>query len=141
MDFFTVGMREIDRGPNKGQFEIYPDFVVGRSKDLMVRGKSFYAIWDEAAGLWSTDEYAVQRLVDEELMAYAEKAKADGQAVKVKLMRTFGSGNWTQFRKFVQNISDNSHELDANLTFANDEAPPLRKESSCRTSPTPSMPS
>ena len=91
MDFFTVGVREIERGPHKGQFEIFPDFVVGRSKDLMVRGRSFYAIWDEEAGLWSTDEYDVQRLVDKELAEYAEKAKADGQEVKVKYMKSFGS--------------------------------------------------
>ena len=96
MDFFTVGMREIERGPNKGQFEIFPDFVVGRSRDLMVRGRSFYAVWDEEAGLWSTDEYDVQRLVDEELMRYAKDfAAKNGTEVKVKLMRTFGSGIWS----------------------------------------------
>ena len=64
MDFYQIGMREIERGPRKGEFELYPDFTVGRSKDLMVRGRSFYAIWDEEKGLWSTDEYDVQRLVD-----------------------------------------------------------------------------
>lgn len=31
--------------------EIYPSFIVGRSKDMMVRGKAFYAIWDDAKGL------------------------------------------------------------------------------------------
>lgn len=119
MDFFTVGVREIERGPNKGMFEIYPDFIVGRSQDLMVRGQAFYAVWDEEAGLWSTDEYAVQRLVDAELTAYAERAKADGQEVVVRRMKSFGSNGWSTFRKFVKNISDNYHELDSELTFAN----------------------
>lgn len=121
MDFFTVGIREIDRGPDKGQFEIFPNFVIGRSKDLMVRGKHFYAVWDEASGLWSTDEYDVQRLVDEELARYAEEASKNGTEYKVKYLRNATNGGWYSFRKFVQNISDNSHELDSNLTFANSE--------------------
>ena len=121
MDFFTVGIREIEKGPHKGQFEIFPDFTVGRSKDLMVRGRSFYAIWDEEVGLWSTDEYDVQRLVDAELKAFADERKKQGEDTRVKYMKSFGSNVWTMFRKFVQNISDNAHELDAELTFANTE--------------------
>lgn len=121
MDFFNVSVREIERGPDKGKFEVFPDFMVGRSKDLMVRGRSFFAIWDEEAGLWSTDEYDVQRLVDRELSEYAERAKAEGREVKVKYLKSFGSNGWSQFRKFVQNISDNSHDLDGDLTFANTE--------------------
>ena len=116
MDFFQIGVREIERGPKKGQFEAFPDFVVGRSKDLMVRGRSFYAIWDEEQRLWSTDEYDVQRLVDAELKAYADQ---NPTIASVKYMRSYGSNGWVQFRKFMSNISDNSHALDENLTFAN----------------------
>lgn len=117
MDFYRICVRE-----TKGAQEIFPDFTVGRSKDLMVRGRSFYAIWDEAAGLWSTDEYDVQRLVDAELAAFAEKAKAEsGLSYNVKYLRSFGSQGWSQFRKYMQNISDNSHQLDEKLAFSNTE--------------------
>jgi hypothetical protein len=116
MDFFRICTRE-----TKGAQEIYPDFIVGRSKDLMVRGKSFYAIWDEQEQLWSTDEYDVQRLVDEELDLHTQKAKEEtGLTYNVKYLRSFGSNGWSQFRKYLQNISDNSHQLDDSLTFAND---------------------
>jgi len=119
MDFFTIGIREGKKGEPP---EIFPDFRVGRSKDLMVRGRSFYAIWDEKVGLWSTDEYAVQRLVDEELFEFAKmQSERDGITYKVKTMESFGSNNWAMFRKFLNNISDNSHPLDENLTFANTE--------------------
>lgn len=121
MDFFTIGMRE-GKETKKGAEppEIFPDFIVGRSSDLMVRARSFFAIWDEEAGLWSTDEYAVQRLVDKELIDYANmRCQQDGIDYKVKTMRSFGSNNWSMFRKFLNNISDNSHPLDENLTFAN----------------------
>lgn len=116
MDFFTICVRET----KGGVLELYPDFRVGRSKDLMIRGRSFYAIWDEAKGLWSTDEYDVQRLVDEELHNFAEEARRkDGISYNVKDLRSFSSNGWNQFRKFVNNISDNSHQLDETLTFSN----------------------
>ena len=115
MDFYQIRVREV-----KGMPELYPDFTVGRSKDLMVRGRSFYAIWDEERGLWSQDEYDVQRLVDEDLRRYAEEAEATtGIVYNVKNLQSFGSNIWVQFRKFMQNISDNSHQLDENLTFSN----------------------
>lgn len=117
MDFFRICTRE-----TKGAQEIYPDFIVGRSKDLMVRGKSFYAIWDEQAGLWSTDEYDVQRLVDAELDIHTQKLREEtGLTYNIKHLRSFGSNGWSQFRKYLQNISDNSHQLDDTLTFSNDE--------------------
>lgn len=115
MDFFQIVTREIEKGPKKGQQEIFPDFVVGRSKDLMVQGRQFYAIWDEEAGLWSTDEYDVQRLVDAELRAYAEANNIQ----HVKYMRNFRSNGWNEFRRFMSQISDNSHSLDNTLTFSN----------------------
>ena len=121
MDFFQVGTKET-RG---GIIEVYPDFIVGRSKDLMVRSKSFYAIWDEEQGLWSTDEYDVQRLVDRELYIFAKKLQKDGHICVVKSLRSFGSNSWSQFKQFLNNLSDNAHQLDQQLTFANTE---VRKE-------------
>lgn len=117
MDFFRICTKE-----TKGAIEVYPDFTVGRSKDLMVRGRSFYAIWNEATGLWSTDEYDVQRIVDAELEEFARKAKDEtGFTYSVKPLNSFGSNGWRQFRNYMQNISDNSHQLDERLTFANTE--------------------
>lgn len=117
MDFFQICTREI----KGGVIEVYPDFVVGRTGDLMVRGKGFYAIWDSEKGLWSTDEYDVQRLVDQELTEYAEKLRAEGTKCTVKYLHSFTSNGWTQFRKFVANVSDNAHQLDTKLTFLDTE--------------------
>lgn len=112
MDFYQISVKERRDGPP----ELYPDWTVGRSKDLMVRGRSFYAIWDEKKGLWSTDEYDVQRLVDEDLHNYNE---SHGGFFKVKNLKSFNTAIWTSFRKYMQNISDNSHPLDEKLIFAN----------------------
>jgi len=118
MDFYQIK----ERSTKSGTIEIYPDFKVGRSKDLMVRGRSFYAIWDEEVGVWSTDEYDVQKIVDKDLREHAEKtvSKTDSH-VQVKYMSDFSTNSWAQFRKYMQNISDNSHQLDEKLTFANTE--------------------
>jgi len=104
-----------------GTTELYPGFVVGRSSDLMVRGGQFYAVWDEKAGLWSTDEYDVARLVDEELFAEAQDPKHTGRMMIVRDMRSFESTAWSQFKKFVNQIQDSSQQLDQTLTFANTE--------------------
>ena len=114
MDFYQIK----ERSTKNGVIEIYPDFKVGRSKDLMVRGRSFYAIWDDDRNIWSTDEYDVQRLVDADLMKHKEKtaAKTDGNVV-VKLMSDFSSKSWVEFRNYMSHVSDSSHQLDEQLTF------------------------
>jgi energy-coupling factor transporter ATP-binding protein EcfA2 len=119
MDFYQIRSKETK---DKGMLELYPDFIIGRSQDLMVQGKTFYAIWDAEKGLWSRDEYDVQRLVDEHLEAEADRLqKETGITYMVKSMRSFHSTSWTQFRKFLSNISDNSHPLDSKILFSNSE--------------------
>ena len=118
MDFYVIKEKSTKRGIR----EIFPDFRVGRSKDLMVRGQRFYAIWDEEAGLWSTDEYDVQRLVDQDLYVYKKRLQRNTEdEVVVKTLSDFSSGMWEAFKKYVKSMSDNSHQLDEKLTFANDE--------------------
>ena len=116
MDFYQIK----ERSTKKGVLEIYPDFRVCRSKDLMIRGRSFYAIWDEELKIWSTDEYDVQRLVDKKLLEYKEKVETrTTDHIQLKLMSDFSSGVWRDFRNYMQNLSDNAHQLDENLTFSN----------------------
>ena len=118
MDFYNIK----ERSTKGGVIEIYPDFKVCRSKDLMIRGKSFYAIWDPEANMWSTDEYDVQRLVDKDLMEYRDKLRARTDAsIHVKTMSDFSNRSWSSFRSYLQNLSDNAHQLDEKLTFANTE--------------------
>ncbi len=118
MDFYVIK----ERSTKNGVIEIYPDFKVGRSTDLMVRGKSFYAVWNEEQKMWSTDEYDVQALVDKELLEYKDKAvsKSDG-TVHAKLMGDFSTNSWANFRNYLSHISDNAHQLDEKLSFADTE--------------------
>lgn len=135
MDFYQILTKETkDRG-----IEIYPDFIVGRSQDLMVQGRSFYAIWDEERGLWSRDEYDVQRLVDRDLKAEADRLeKETGMRYTIRSMRSFQSKSWSQFKQFMYNISDNSHPLDSKLLFSNSEV--KKKDYATKTLPYPLEP-
>lgn len=112
MDFYRISVVE----KKEGRPHLVPDWVVGRSKDLMVRGQSFYAVWDAQQNIWSTDEYDVQRLVDAELYRFNDEAS---NAYVVQPLRSFNSQVWKDFRNFMRNISDNSHQLDEKLVFAN----------------------
>lgn len=89
VDFYKIRVKEA-----KGFNQAYPDWVVDNSEDLMVRGGSFYAVWNEEAGMWSTNEYDVQRLVDEELYRFVEEARREGNIIDPLLTRNFGSGSW-----------------------------------------------
>jgi len=71
MDFYTIKKRKI----RNGVYEIFPEFVVEESKDLMVRGRGFYAVWDEEKGLWSTNDYDARRMVDKDLFETGERMK------------------------------------------------------------------
>src|SRR3954468_5954994 len=116
MDFIQIQVGET----KEKSLELYPDFIIGRSEDLMVQGGRFYAIWDAEKGLWSRDEYDVQRLVDADLRQEADRLHREtGLIYTVKSMRSFGSSSWARFRKFMAHISDNSHPLDCTLMFAN----------------------
>lgn len=117
MDFYTIRQRTIKRD----FVEIYPDFIVGDSKDLMIRGKDFYAIWDEEAGLWSTKEYDVQRIVDKDLRKYFdEHIDSIPGNVSVKYMSSYSSNSWKDFKKFVKDSVDNYHELDKKICYNNE---------------------
>ena len=116
MDFYQIKERTIKNGVR----EVYPDYAVGRSRDLMVRGKSFYAIWDEEAGMWSTDEYDVPRLVDAELMDYRNKMNTEDKVI-VRTLNGFSSRAWMDFKRYLNSLSDSYTQLDNKVIFANTE--------------------
>ncbi len=110
-------------GKQRNVIEIYPKFIVRKSKDLMIRGGDFYAIWLEEKGLWSTDEQDVIDLIDQELDKYAEenRHKFDGM-VKVLHLWDSESGMIDAWHKYCQkHMRDSYHMLDEKLIFSNTE--------------------
>lgn len=89
----------------------------------MIRGRDFYAIWDDERKLWSTDEDDVNRLVDLELRKFADENinRIEGIPI-IKYMWDSDSGSVDRFHKYCQKqMRDNYHELDEELIFANTE--------------------
>ncbi len=119
VDFFKISTRPTKRGV----VEIYPKFIIGKSKDLMIRGGDFYAIWIEELGRWSTDEQDVIQLIDRELDAYAKENKKKFDAsVKVMHMWDAESGVIDSWHKYCQKQQrDSFSPLDRTLIFSNSE--------------------
>ena len=104
-----------------GTIDIYPDFKVCKSKDLMVRGHSFYAIWDQKQSVWITDEMEVARLVDQELYNYREQKLGGEENVNIRTLGSYSSGSWNQWIKYIKSMPDNYHEINSRILFANDK--------------------
>lgn len=119
LDFIKV--RELSKS-RTSSVDVYPDFLTKPSKDLMIRGKQFYAIWDEEKGLWSRDEFDVQRLVDDMLYKYVEENRDKfDSGYNLKLLANFSSNKWTEWQKYCKSRPDSYHELDSKIIFGNDE--------------------
>lgn len=117
MDFFTINKKRI---PSRNMNEIYPAFKTGGFKDIMVRGKTFYAIWDEERNTWSTNEFDVVRLIDKELREYFEKNRDIEDIYSVRYMDDYSSGSYKEYKKFLKDISESYKTLDNKITFNSD---------------------
>ena len=73
--------------------------------------------------MWSTDEYDVQKMIDEELNNYIHEHNDEfiGDHVVVKWASSYSSQTWLNFKKYITNLPDNSHQLDERIIFANTE--------------------
>lgn len=107
---------------------IKPKFVVKKSKDLMIRGGDFYAVWDEKNGIWSEDEEIAVNQIDSDLRAYRDQKIASGYEGPIQVLYLWDAetGLIDKFHKYCQSqLRDNYHPLDEKLVFSND---PVRKE-------------
>lgn len=119
LDFITISARNTKNGT-----EVAPKFIMKKPRDLMIRGKDFYAVWDEEQKMWSTDEQDLIRLIDNELNKYIEdhKDRIDVTSVNVKYMWDSDSGSIDRFHKYCQKqMRDYYSMLDEELIFANTE--------------------
>lgn len=119
LDFLKISTRNT----KKNGVEVYPNFrLYPKSHDLMVRGGDFYAIWNEEAGLWSTNESDALQLIDRELDRYVNDHGMSDDGVHVQYMWDSDSGMIDSWHKFCQKQMRDSYEmLDETLVFSNTE--------------------
>lgn len=109
---------------NKGVIEITPDFEVLETRDLMIRGGRFYAIYDEATNLWDTSPFAPVRLIDKDLREYYEKNKLNFDApVKVLYLKQGRNKQIDKWKHYVEEqMPDNwFYPLNQTVIFADEE--------------------
>ena len=117
MDFYEIRVRK----RKDGHFEIYPEFLIGDSNDLMIRGKDFYAVFDEKVGMWNRNPKALQRIIDSDIYKKMEELRSKYQyedvPIELKLMKEDSSGSWLRFIKYAKNLPDDYHQLDEKIAF------------------------
>ena len=120
VDFLIISTRSTKKGT-----EIFPKFrLYPKSKDLMIRGGDFYAIWIEERGLWSTNEDDALAIIDNELKKYADDFIDKHPEEYVNILYTWDSstGSIDQWHKYCQKQKRDSFEmLDETLIFSNTE--------------------
>ena len=121
MDFF-----EPQRKLEKSYYKVSPKFRICRSKDLMIRGGDFFAIWDEENERWSRDQDDVIRIVDKATDLYISEHKKDDETYKPQYMWDADSGVIDKWNKYVQRqMRDNYQPLDNKVIFSNT---PVKRE-------------
>lgn len=123
-DFFKICTKEVEKRGRLESVTVYPKFIInGRSKDLMIRGGDFYAVWDVDAGLWSTEEDTVSEIIDREIRKTVEELKGKyPETVKIipQYMWDSDSGSIDKWHKYVQKqLRDRYVQLDNKVIFQN----------------------
>ena len=116
LDFIEIGER-IFKDRTK---EIFPKFIIkANTKDLMIKGRDFYAVWDEERGEWSTNEQTLIDIVDGYLWKEYEKQKNEYPfPIVVRLMRESDSGSIDKWHKYCQKqMRDSYRVLDQKVIF------------------------
>lgn len=116
LDFIQVKVS----ASRKDVVDVYPEFITRRSKDLMIKGNRFYAIWNDELNLWTKSEYDAQVLIDNETIKFANEYDTADKKV-VKLLKNFSSRKWTEWKQYCNSMPDSYHELDEKVVFQNQE--------------------
>ena len=128
MDFYEIKERALKSGTT----EVRPAWRVQRFKDLMVRGKSFYAVYNPETHFWSTDEYDLTCIVDADVTRHFQEAskRVDG-SVWPRYLGDYDSKTYADYKAWMSKLPDVHQPLDSRILFANQT--PRREDYATRT--------
>ncbi len=122
MDFYNIETRPWKNSTSK--MEVYPEYKVCRTKDIIIRGGNFYMVYDEETGKWTEDKVIIQSVVDEDIKTKLEELnrsqenKEDKIKYIPKYLGNFSSTNWLKFDQYVRSLPDTKNVvLDENVTY------------------------
>ena len=116
LDFYEIVAKNL----KANTVEIYPDYVIDeKMEDLMVRGGSFYAVWDPDKKIWNRKETCVKRLVDADVKsAYEAESSVNSETIlKTRYLKNNSSGKWAEFKAYIRTLPDMYFRLDEKVTF------------------------
>ena len=137
--FYRFEVEKVD-SRKKPHYILKPGFCA-TGKGLMRKGGKFYAVLDEETGMWSTNEGDVIKLVDGEMVKYADDhfqkdeqgnyisySQEDEKFIPVKLMLMDNSSSrmLLEFNKFCAGLPPNNNyiQLDTEITYKDDLVTP-----------------
>ena len=128
MDFYEIKERALKSGTT----EVRPAWRVLRFKDLMIRGKSFYAVYNPETHFWSTNEYDLTRIVDADIARYFEEtSKRVEGSVWARYLGDYDSKTYSDYKAWMSKLPDVYHPLDGGILFA--DQTPRREDYATRT--------
>lgn len=128
LDFMNIQVKMGKNGTT-----IKPLFnITVESSDILVKGKTFYGIWDERHNKWITKFESATKLIDEEIDDFAKKyiSEHPNESVYVEYLRDDTNGSAIRFANFVKNKSDCGVTFNNKIIFSDQET---KKEDHCTT--------
>ena len=118
MDFVTAKVKATN---NKNI--VYAKYSLGYIKDLMIKGQSFYAVWNQEDKMWHTKQQDLVSMVDDILNASKLHLEEEGMHnIEVRYLRDSDSRAIDDFKHWVQKQAvDNFKWLDSKVIFADQE--------------------
>lgn len=128
MDFYEIKERALKSGTT----EVRPAWRVLRFKDLMIRGKSFYAVYNPETHFWSTEEYDLMRIVDADVARhFKEMSERVEGSVWARYLGDYDSKTYSDYKAWMSKLPDVYHSLDGEILFKNQT--PRREDYATRT--------
>lgn len=117
MDFVQI---EVDRS-HKGRVDVVANYNTNKANDIMIRGRRFYAFWDEDKKLWSTDFRSLTTKIDDMLDQYSKEAILPGE-VNIRYLRDSRGKAIDELIHYCEKqMIDNYVPVDDKLIFSNQE--------------------
>ena len=102
--------------------EVYPSFLVKKTKDLMIRGGDVYALWDEELGRWITDELDMIQIIDAETRKVANEMSKTNSNIVPLYLEDAENRMIERWHNYVQrSMSDLFVPLDSTIIFDDQE--------------------
>lgn len=123
LDFYKIGLKETRNG-----FIVRPRFQINlNTKDLLIRGGDFYAVWNPDTKLWSTSEGTIVEMIDNEIRKETDRLKTENPQNRyfMALMSDADSDSIDRWHKYckkqMRDTWSASKALDSKVIFANTE--------------------